>query len=134
MIWLTVMLVLAAVASFIFSIYTYFKTESKKGMEAANVATQKERIRNTLGSLRAILHSTDSIVQIPKQREVKVQELQDLARVTRAQVYILMNQLKHQHESLESWTFGRLVPSVGVGAADLDIKEPDAQPGHNEHK
>jgi hypothetical protein len=127
MYWLTVILAVATVLSLVFSVYTHFKTESKKGIEASNIATQKERLRNTLGSLRAIYHSTDSMVQIPKHQEVSVQQLQNLARVTRGQVAILMEQLQRQKESLEKWKFGQLVPSVVMGAADLDVKRPAGQ-------
>jgi hypothetical protein len=85
-------------------------------------------MRCALGSLRAIYHSADAIVQIPKRREVGVKEFQDLARLTRGQVVTLMGQLERQNESLEKWKFGRLVPSVAIEANDLDVKKLAGQP------
>jgi hypothetical protein len=134
MYWLSIASVMVTVIAFAFAIYTYFKTESKKAIEAANVAVQKERLRSALYSLQAIYHSTDSIVQIPKKCETSVGELQDLARVTRGQIIALMEQLEIQRTGLEKWRFGELVPSAEMGPIKLDVKELRENPRHDEGK
>lgn len=109
--WLNVGFGIVGIVSLVFSIYTYYKTESKKVIEAAKVAMQKERMRNIQYSLIGILHSIDAIVQIPKKGEINVSQLQDLARVARGQVYVLATELKTERKKLDVWKFGELVES-----------------------
>lgn len=109
--WLNVVFGVVGIVSLVFSIYTYYKTESKKVIEAAKVAMQKERMRNTQHSLIGILHTIDAVVQIPKKGNVTIAQLQDLARVARAQVFILANELKAERKRLDTWQFGKLVES-----------------------
>lgn len=115
--WLNIFFGVVGIVSFVFSIYTYFKTESKKTVEAAKIAIQKERTRNAHYSLQGILHTVDGIVQLPKKGEVTVEQLQDLARIARGQVYLLGKQLEMEQDRLKHWRFGELI------ASDLEAVE-----------
>jgi hypothetical protein len=122
--WLNVFFGLIGIASLVFSFYTYYKTESKKSIEAAKAAMQKERARNSYYSLISILHSIDSIVQIPKKGEVTVEQLQDLARVARGQVYVLAKQLQADQNRLKNWKFGQLIESE-LNATELEVSDDE---------
>jgi hypothetical protein len=97
------------IVSLLFSIFTYYKAESKKAIEASKAAAQKEMIRNVSYSIAGILHSIDAIVQAPKTRSVTIAQLQDMARVARGQTYLLANQIKIEKDRLENWRYGELV-------------------------
>lgn len=109
--WLNIFFGVIGIVSLVFSVYTYYKTENKKVIEAAKVAMQKERIKNSHYALTGILHTVDSIVQIPKKEEVSTEQLQNLARVARGQVYLLGKQLEIEHARLKNWQFGKLIES-----------------------
>lgn len=95
------------IAAFIFSLYSHFKMESKKVIEAEKRAMDIERIRNSRNSLLGILNSVDSIVQIPKKGPVKNSQLQDLARVARSQIMLLSKQLSVEESQMENWRYGQ---------------------------
>lgn len=108
---LAILFGVTTVVSFIFSIYVYFKTESKKVIEAANIVRQKEQLKNAHDSIVGILHSIDAIVQLPKHGEVAAAQLQVLARVARGQAHILEKRIREEKMVLSEWRFGRLIVS-----------------------
>ncbi len=99
------------IASFGFSVYTYYKAESKKIVEAANIAMHKERYRNIRHGLKGILYAVDAVVQIPKQGKVSTEDLQNFARVARAQVLVLTEQVELEQKRLDGWKYGKLFSS-----------------------
>jgi hypothetical protein len=110
--WVNILFGGVGVISFIFSIYGYYKTESKKAIEAAKSAMHKEMIRNARQSLRGILYSIDSIIQIPKKSEVTIDQMQNLARIARSEAYLLAQQLEIEQKKLDGWQFGKLIESI----------------------
>lgn len=109
--WLNIIFGLVGVASLVFSIYTYYKTESKKAIEAAKTAMIQERIRNAHFAVTNALNTVDTIVQLSKKDDVTVKQLQDLARVARKQTFILGKQLEIEEKRLEGWRFGEMIES-----------------------
>lgn len=97
--------------SFGFSIYSHFNTRAMKLIEATKTAMQKEQIRNVRLTVMGIMHSVDSIVQIPKRDPGSVEELQNIARNTRAQLMVLAKQLELEQKRLEDWKYGKLFDS-----------------------
>lgn len=122
--WLNVFFGIVGIGSFVFSVCTYYKTESKKMVEAAKAAMQKERMRNAHYALASVLHTIDSIVQIPKKGEVTVEQLQDIARLARGQAYIIGKQLEMERRRLKSWKFGELIES-GLDEDEMEISEEE---------
>ena len=102
---------IVGLSSFAFSIYSHFNSKSKREIEAAKVAMQKERYRNVQYLILPILHTVDSIVQIPKKGESNIKQLQHLARIARAQIVALSDQMKLDQKKLERWQYGRVVES-----------------------
>lgn len=107
----TVVSSFVAALSFSFAIYTHFNIKSKKAIEAAKIAMQKERMRNVKFAVVNLIRSTDAIVQIPKHEKVTIEELQNLARIARAQAITLAKQLETEEEILSKWRFGELAES-----------------------
>ncbi len=98
--------------SFIFSIYTYFKTDSKRSIEAAKNAMYQERVRNVQYSLSNILRNVDALVQLPKKDDgMTINQLQNIARLARAQLFVLSQQLETEQENLGKWRFGEFIMS-----------------------
>jgi hypothetical protein len=102
---------LVGISSLLFSIFVYFNSKSKKIAEAAKIAVYKEKLRNTHYASTAILHTIDSIVQIPKKGEVTIDQLQDIARVARGQIYLLVKQIEIHQKDINNWRFGELIKS-----------------------
>ena len=117
------------VVSLVFSVYTYYKTESKKTVEAAKNAMQKERYRNIRLSLLGIYHSVDSVVQIPKKGEISASHLQDLARSERTQIVVLSKQLELDQKKLDDWQYGKLFSSnMGEdNIPEVELEKPEEQ-------
>ncbi len=118
---------IVGIVSLVFSIYTYYKTESKKTVEAAKNAVQKERYRNIRLSLLGIYHSVDRIVQTPKKGEISVSHLQDLGRSARTQIFVLSKQIELDQKKIDEWQYGKLFSSsMGEeNIPDVDLKNPE---------
>ena len=118
---------IVGIVSLVFSVYTYYKTESKKTVEAAKNAMQKERYRNIRLSLLGIYHSVDSIVQIPKKGEISVSHLQDLGRSARTQIIVLSKQIELDQKKIDDWQYGKFFSSnMGEeNIPDVDLKDPE---------
>lgn len=107
--WLNIFFGVIGLISFAFAIYTYFKTESKRSIEAAKIAMQQERARNSKYAIINLLHSVDAIVQMPKQGDISIAQMQNLARIARAQAYTLARQLETDENAMKKWKFGEVV-------------------------
>lgn len=101
------------VASLVFAIFVHYQTKSKKEIELAKNAMLKEKIKAIENELLFIFHNSDMIVQIPKSRDdVSFSELQNLARIIRAQAQLSLNYLNDEEKKLNKWRFGQVVESV----------------------
>lgn len=103
------------IVSFIFSIYTYFKIETRKQIEAAKNAMIKEKMKAIENELTSIFHNADLLVQSPKLRNnVSIEELQNIGRIIRAQSQVGINYLAEEERKLDKWRFGKLVESENL--------------------
>lgn len=104
---------IVTIIAFIFSIYTYFKNESKKQIEIAKNSMIQERLKSLEKSLIKAFHTADMIVQIPKKRETDIEEIQNLGRLLRTDIKLTIDYLKDQEQQLEKWKYGKMIPSNG---------------------
>lgn len=111
---LEVVLAITSLLSFGLAIFSFVRTEILKTKEKANVALMQEKLRSFYRGLQSLIHSTDAIVQIPKGRNVEVQELQNLARVTRGHGYVLMKAVQEYSGELKDWRFGVMIKSSSL--------------------
>lgn len=109
--WMNIIFGAIGVISFGFSIYSHFDKETKKSVEAAKNATQKELLRNANLSLTGILNTVDMIVQLPKKENITVEQMQNFARIARKEAYILSMQMQSRQKALNEWRFGEIIES-----------------------
>lgn len=109
--WINLIFGVIGVISFGFSIYSHFDKESKKTVEAAKNATQREMLRNAHLSLMGILNTVDMIVQLPKKENVSIEQMQNFARIARKEAYILSMQMQSRQKALNEWRFGEIIQS-----------------------
>lgn len=102
---------IAGAFSFIFAVYTYYKTKSEKLTEKAKLEIYKQRLANLHSQLIATMHSVDAIVQIGKQEEASIAMLQNIARIARGNLYVSIKKLEKEREYLKSWQYGKMVES-----------------------
>ncbi len=114
-------LAIISIISFLLAIFSIARTEIKKAAEKANIEVMKERIESLYQGLVSVYHTTDAIVQIPKSQETDIQELQNLGRISRSQVYILLKKIEKERNRLKVWKFGKMIPSEPV--EDISPKE-----------
>lgn len=112
-----------SVISFGLAVFSFVRTEIGKAREASNIAVIREKLKGLSVGLIAAIHSVDAIVQVPKGREVRPEELQNLARITRGQLFTLVKVTSQYHRSLESWRFGKMISSDLM----VDVDEGNAE-------
>jgi hypothetical protein len=108
---LDIILALISVISFGLAIFSFVRNELKKAHEQTNVETMKERLRALSQGLETIFQATNALVQIPKGREISVEVMQDIARLVRAQIFLLSDKTKKERLRLDDWQFGVILKS-----------------------
>lgn len=93
----------------LWAIRSVWRSSRGRSAEAANVALHRERLRELTRGLQAVFQSADAIVQAPKSRDVSTAELQDMARLLRTQVSMMILDLQRYRCGLRHWRFGRLL-------------------------
>ncbi len=111
MLALNIIFGIVGISSFVFSLYVYFKSESKKVVEAGKNAQNLERIKNTKETLSGLYNTIDMIVQVPKNDKITISQLQHIARIARQQTYTLSKQMEMEEQQLEQWKYGKLFES-----------------------
>jgi hypothetical protein len=104
-------LAVISVLSFALALFESWRNQILKVREKANVELVKQQLTSLLNGLESALHCVDAIVQIPKQREATIVELQDLARIARGQLFVLLRGFKDSRVQIDAWQFGQLLRS-----------------------
>ena len=93
------------------AIYTIVRTRIRKAQERANIEVIREKLTGLHQELAALFHSVDGIVQIPKARDVGVEELQDIARIIRGNIGVILQGIRKYRNKLSNWKFGVMLGS-----------------------
>jgi len=109
---LEIILALFSFTTFSLAIYAFVDKKIRRKAEEANTMLYIEKLKHIQSSLEAALHSTDAIVQIPKHRESGIEELQNLARISRGQIYKIVQYLDDNQKLLDNWQYGRMIKSL----------------------
>lgn len=128
---LNIVLAVISVISFVLAVFSFVRTEIKKANEQAKIEIMREKLKNLYHALVAVLDSSNAIVQIPKARQASVEELQDLARITRGQVLVLLKGIGEYGRKLGEWKFGVMIPSGPLEQIQFEEQKAD-QPGEEE--
>ncbi|MCB2178416.1 hypothetical protein KQH61_00705 [bacterium] len=105
---------IAGVLSFIFAVYVFIKAKSDEITEKAKTELLKQRIGDIHTQLIASMHSVDAIVQIGKQDNASVEMLQNMARITRGNLYTTIKRIEKERELLHTWKYGKMVHSEEI--------------------
>jgi hypothetical protein len=108
-----------SIVSFLLAIGSLYQTKREKERAAAAASIVAQRIDSAAVSFEGVFAAVNSIVQVPKTREASVAELQDLARVARAQVLVSAKILKEADELVALWRTGDVLRAVTGGRASL---------------
>jgi hypothetical protein len=120
---------LVGICGLIFSVYIYYRSEIAKVVETANNRIRQDRIQNLHMYLIGALHNADTIVQTSKMDSVTPQELGNMARVLRGQLYAMAKVSESENKKLNKWRFGHMIETQGEvqqhleehEAADVDV-------------
>ena len=99
------------ISSFVFALYQRYELKKRAVIENSKVVLQSEKMRDIYGGLRSLGSNIDMIVQTPKHQEVTIQELQNIARGARTQVFALMKVIKGEKKRLDEWRYGKMIAS-----------------------
>lgn len=111
---LTIFFGLITMVSFFFAIYQHYRTKKHAVIEESKIIIQSEKLGDIYENLRSLGSNVDMLIQIPKNHEVTIQELQNIARGARSQIYVLMKIIKGEQERLEEWRYGKMISSKPV--------------------
>lgn len=113
---------ISSALSLIFAVYVHFRSKNEKLAEKAKMEIYKERLRSFQHNLTSVMYSIDAIVQLSKQDTATVEMLQNLARISRGQLFATLQQLEKDRGMLKNWRYGQMIESVD------DIKETKEAP------
>ena len=106
------LLAVISIVSFVLAIVTMYKTKREREQAANAAVVVGQRIDSAAMSLEGVFTAVDSIVQIPKARTASVEELQDAARVARAQVLVSAKILKEADDLIALWRTGDVLRAM----------------------
>ena len=115
-----ILLSIITVISFGLALFSFVKNYITKTKEQAKVEVLKERLKHLNSGLESLFQAANAMVQIPKNREVNVKEIQDISRILRSQIYLLSEETKKEWIRLNEWKFGVMLYSK---PPDSDSKE-----------
>ena len=108
---LDALLIAVSILSFLLALFVFVRTEIRKAAEKANVEVMREKIESLYQGLVSVYHTNDAIIQIPKSQQTDIVTLQNLSRISRAQVYILLKKIEKERVRLKEWKFGAIIKS-----------------------
>jgi hypothetical protein len=113
-----------SIVSFLLGIASRYQARREKERAAAAASIVSQRIDSAAVAFEGVFAAVNAIVQVPKTREVSVAELQDSARVARAQVLVSAKILKEADELMALWRTGDVLSAVTGGRESLRSDTP----------
>lgn len=122
---LEIILAIISVVSFGLAVFSFVRTEIKKATERAKVEVMREKLGNLHHGLGGLFHAVDAIVQVSKKPDVTVGELQNIARIIRGNILVLLEGIRRYRIKLEEWKFGLMIPSDKVEEIEVEAHKAD---------
>jgi len=121
----TLEIILAAISiiSFFITVFTLVQSKIKKVKDEANVEILREKLRCLHASISTNRDTVNAIIQYPKHRDMKVEELQDIARIARWQNIIILKNLSEYENEFNNWNFGEIIKSESNVIEDIFNKQ-----------
>ncbi len=102
-------LAVISILSFLLAIWSTVRAELIKKQEVASRDILTERLNSLYQGSMSLFHTADAIIQIPKKQEnPNVTELQNMARVLRAQILAHAEIIKDSQANLNNWRYGKV--------------------------
>ncbi len=98
---------IVTVFSFFFSVFVYKKSLSRRKVEEEKNAYHKERLNNMKIAMHNLLVTIDAIIQMPKTGSISVAQLQNVARIARAEGFSIAKNIDKEVSLTDSWKFGK---------------------------
>ena len=103
---LETVLAILTVISFGLTLFSFTRNYISKTKEQAKVEVFKERLKHLNSGLESLFQSANAMVQLPKKGDMHIEQLQDLARILRSQIYMLSEETKKDQLRLDEWQYG----------------------------
>ena len=100
---LEVVLAIISICSFGIALFQFIRSEKKEANERANIEILRAKLNFIYKGLSLTFHTADTIVQKGKSSETTVKDLQDIARILRAQSYQLAATIKNSRKNQKTW-------------------------------
>ena len=112
---------IVTIAAFCLALWQMYWDARNKVAEASKAELELERIRQSKHSVMACAETINMIVQRTKNPKVSFEELANLARIARGQLWVVANELSKEEERLSHWEYGKLFTSM-VPPGDVGSK------------
>jgi hypothetical protein len=114
-----------SILSFLLALIVFVQSQIKKAVEKTNMEVMREKIENLYQGLVSIYYANDAIVQMPKSQQIDTAMLQNLSRISRAQVFILLKKIEKERVRPKEWKFGAIIKSDPLEDVDPENKLGD---------
>lgn len=105
---------IASIMSLILAAYLWHKQRMSKVVEKGNVSILIERLNNIKVSLQSAATTNQVLIRRADDKQVPVEELQNIARAVRANLYGALLQASATKSNLQEWRFGELLGSSEI--------------------
>jgi hypothetical protein len=102
----------ASIVSLVFAAYQYHKAKLFETVEKGNNNTLKERLKNIEVTLKTAATTNQLLIRRADENSVTKEELQNLARATRAQLFGAIVETDDMKSKLVEWNYGHLLKSI----------------------
>jgi hypothetical protein len=110
--WANIIAATATVLALALALYQHRTARKTRAQLDVRIAQLETRVNGARQSAQAIGDAVDAMVQRAKEPGVKVTELQDKARVIRANLLTLVQQIEPDHPATHYWVPGGRVRST----------------------
>lgn len=114
---------LLTIISFGLYIYEKLKDSKNRQIEKSNVIILKERIRSTMAAIKASATNTHLLVQLGKIESTQKDDMTNMARLLRTELFGTLKQLQGLEDDLGNWKYGELLESISLAERQEPAKE-----------
>ena len=98
---------IVGIVSFMFSIFVYMKSEKLRKTELEKNNSHKVRLQTMRSAMTDLLATIDALVQMPKSGTISIAQMQNVARVARAQGFRIAENINDEILLSNAWKFGK---------------------------
>lgn len=100
--------------AFALALWEMYKRNKSEIAETSKAELELERVRQSKTSVLACAKTINLIVQRSKEESCQLEELRNLARIARDNLFTVTNELSIEEERLSQWEYGKLFLSSAL--------------------